>query len=302
MSASRGSSLPGVKEMKRSVFSYGPSCARSVIAGRPALKGTGVPFASRRMKGRTVLRSTGKLNVTTISFVASGTTSCPEGVTETISSGSVRKVKLVSPTSGEPSSERSDPLTAKVYSVAGARAEVGSKARRRDPYQRYTPSIRGERESALDERAGAASAFRGTTGFEKSTQIPPSRFSCGTVPEGPTSATVKSVLFGSGALVVRDASTTGTRPQGAGRTACGGLAVQAARASRRPAASPARKVRVIGASWQSTIVNQMRICFQRNPRELRRIVLPAQGPQRLQSRLKDHECPWVPYRRIGATG
>ena len=80
--------------------------------------------------------STGKLKVTTTCLPASGTTSSPDGVTETICRGSVRKENFVSPVSASPWRERSDPFTLKVYSVAGASGPFGSKARRRDPYQR----------------------------------------------------------------------------------------------------------------------------------------------------------------------
>ena len=136
MSVSQGRSLAGVSTTRRSVFSYGPSCARSVITGRDALNATGLPFASSLMKGRMVFMSTGKLNVTTTCLHASGTTSSPDGETETSCSGSVRNVNVVSPVSASPCRECRDGLTLNVYSVAGASWPFGSKARRRDPYQR----------------------------------------------------------------------------------------------------------------------------------------------------------------------
>ena len=88
--------------------------------------------------------STGKLKVTTTSLLASGTTSPPDGETETIRSGSVRNVNSVSPVRPRPASERRDELTLNVYSVAGASWPFGSKARRRDPYQRIDPVDAGE--------------------------------------------------------------------------------------------------------------------------------------------------------------
>ncbi len=119
-SVSQGSSFVGVSETSLSAFSYGPSWARLVMAGRAAVNATPVFPASRRIDGRIVFRSTGKLKVTTISFADSGGVSEPDGERETMSSASVRNVNVVSPVSGPPSSERSPGSTLKVYSVAGA--------------------------------------------------------------------------------------------------------------------------------------------------------------------------------------
>src|SRR5271157_2430565 len=109
--------------------------------------------------------------------------------------------------------------------------------------------MRGEMLRIVEEVAGLSRVFRAMTGLVKRTQIPPSRFSWGIVPDGPTSATAKAASAESGEPEVRAARTTGTFMRGAGAA---GPALrrpeQAARRTTRPAAKPAGINLFIGAS------------------------------------------------------
>ena len=59
--------------------------------------------------------------------------------------------------------------------------------------------------------AGFARVVKATTGLLNRTQTPPSRFSWGIVPVGPTSAMAKDLSFASDPVVSREASRAGTR-------------------------------------------------------------------------------------------
>ena len=106
--------------------------------------------------------------------------------------GGVRKRKAFIPASVRPSREASAGSRETVYSIAGCSSSSGSKASRREPYQRYTPGTGGSRRSTPLSRIGSPSLASGTTGSLNSTHTPPSTFSQGTTPDGPYSATRKA--------------------------------------------------------------------------------------------------------------
>ncbi len=110
--------------------------------------------------------------------------------------------------------------------------------------------------STDEDAAGLSSVLSATTGLLKRTQTPPSRFSCATVPDGPTSSMAKPA---SGALppVVSAVSTTGTgMPRGATETVSW-KGRQPASASTNATAHPPRSSLVIVASCRdgnSTVI------------------------------------------------
>ena len=139
--------------------------------------------------------STGKLNVTTTCLLASGYTSSPEGVTETNWRGSVRNVNCR--VAGERFTLQRMQGGAHAERVLGGRGELalwleGAGAGNRTSGR--CPRRAARWQGSWNEVAGLSSVFRAMTGLLKRTQTPPSRFSWGTVPEGPTSATAKSVV------------------------------------------------------------------------------------------------------------
>ena len=88
------------------------------------------------MKGRIVFRSTGKLNVRTISLARLGDDVVSGRGDGNELQGLRAEGELRVPGQRSPSSDCRDLLTLKVYSVAGASCPLGSKERSRDPYQR----------------------------------------------------------------------------------------------------------------------------------------------------------------------